>query len=152
MAKGAFRSSKSETTRNTKGKVTSSRDIGFYDMLDEGITETLANEIFEEYIKRTGSAEKKEIKDYATNFFENENRQYPILVKCVRLLCEKISKRAGVEKGIVWKSFVRGIFHFDTLNHQEAKLWFTQNFPGDFLDQISKAKNPNELLAVLQKD
>ncbi len=151
MTRGAYRSSKFETTKNSRGKVVNSKEASFYEMLDEGITETLANEIFQEYVKRTGLAGQQEMEDYSAKYSENETRQYPILVKCVKLLCKKISQKAQVDEVVVWKSFVRGVFRFDTLADQEVKQWFEEFFSPALLDQISRAKKPSELLEIIQK-
>jgi len=147
---GAYRSSKDSYTTNLSGKITKSESSSMFDMLDEGIVEKLSGEVFEEYMRRTGTVSEDELADYREKFSRNEGRHYPRLVQGVERMCQLIADRAGVDSIIVWRSLVRGLFHFGTISkNKEVEDWFLQLFGEDFLQKLGAAKNADEFLEVL---
>jgi len=114
----------------------------FYSLFNEGVTEKLAQEVFAEYLRRTGGAGSEAAKQILKTYKENPAAasKYWEASALVDFLVEKISEKCALEKQRVWQAFVEGMYKGGALEDEEVKNGFDEIIGSGMLKKISTAK------------
>lgn len=117
-----------------------------FEALNEGVTQRVAEEVFLELARRTGSGGKAErfLKDFINDSAQHLWR-YSIYGNQVDSMCEQIATYMGVTKDVVWDAFKRGYFAKPELFAEETTKLFRETFGDNFLDEYSKLSNKTPL-------
>lgn len=121
-----------------------------FQLVNEAVTENLSNDIFSEYLQRTGSYSKNEIDTYQKTLNESEFYIYNELVRGLKKMCDMVGKKTGVQGNIVWQGFIRGIFYNKTLEDKTIKKWFADAFSPTFLDTLSELKEIEDFSTLMK--
>ncbi len=107
--------------------------------LNEAVTDTIAQEIYEEYLQRTGDRE----------YFDSERAGYHEAYLGSRVLTkasvEIIASATGIPSEKVWEGFIQGYMSGVDLNSRELRESIEEVlFPG-FMSKIKNAKSEEAL-------
>lgn len=94
-----------------------------FETLNEGVTEKHARTVCRQYLERLhgkNSAQVKEFDEYLESNREMLPRQ--LEVTFIEFLCDRISETAGVDRGVVWQAFVRGMYEGKGLELEVIKF------------------------------
>ncbi|MBI2356152.1 MAG: hypothetical protein HYV13_03030 [Candidatus Doudnabacteria bacterium] len=114
----------------------------FY-LLNEGVTEKLAREIFEKY----ANVKDMDVKEHGKKVNDEknpENYYYPIPVRFVEALVDRIAKETGLESKMVWESFVRAAYTGEDMENPELRQAFAETISDDFLSRLSRLEIGDE--------
>ncbi|EKD43411.1 MAG: hypothetical protein ACD_72C00289G0002 [uncultured bacterium] len=121
-------------------------------LLNDAVIRKLGLEIFREYLLRTGKMDKDQMNRYLESYFSNRHfTDSGELVHFMEDLLGVVSEKIDMDKEVVWRAFVRGLFepHAKVLDNPTIKQWFAQAFSPDFLNKISKVGSASELSRLL---
>lgn len=126
---------------------------GFFQALNEGVTQRIAEEVFLELARRTGkgSVAEKFLASSITRTAEGLS-QYAIYGNQVEGICEQIAAYTGVTQDDVWNAFKRGYFAKPELFAEETVGLFEETFGKEFLDEYSKLDNKTPLEGLARFD
>ncbi len=123
-----------------------------FKMLEEGVTELLAKQIFVDYVRtHSDFAPKKETEAYITTGHFNEFlAPYAVSEKFTEFFIQKISLETGVPQKTVTEAVIRGKFEgVDLLGELLKDL--EEIFSKKFMNDLAKAQNEKELFEVLYR-
>ncbi len=133
------------------GTFTKSRSS--FEAFNEGVTQRIAEEVFLEYGKRTGTS--KEIERLLTIINERNAQnlwRYTIYENEVDSMCEQIGMYVGIPKETVWQSIKRGYFEEPQLFHEETLELFKETFGSSFLEEYRPLGNTTPTKTLGQFD
>lgn len=113
----------------------------FFRILNEGVTDLIAEEAYREYHHRTGES------DVAPFMRGYEGLPHRI----VALLVQKLSERTGVERDAVWEGFVQGYFTGQNLRDDEMRTLFEETLGMDVVKLIEEIKNKEQAEEVIKE-
>jgi len=122
--------------------------IEIYNLIDEGIVQKLAREIFFEYARARGYPENK-IKAIEKSWQNHPDKvAYGKEIIFVEKLIDTISAKTGTSPIKVWESFIRGLYEGEDLTDKELNELFAEYISPDFLKKLAHA-NTSEALELL---
>jgi predicted DsbA family dithiol-disulfide isomerase len=113
----------------------------YFRILNEGVTDLIAEEAYREYHKRTGES------DVAQFMRGYEGVPHRI----VSLLIQKLSERTSVEPDKVWEGFVQGYFAGQNLRDEEIRSLFEETLGLDVVELIKEIKNKEQAEAAIEE-
>lgn len=111
---------------NVSGYHTNGEGYDLFQVFNEGVTELIAQEVYDEYFRRSGDGSNH---GEETAYHET----YPGERAIVDIFCERIAHEVGVPRDVVWTSVKQGYFSGLPLSSQELKNAFEQIFSEEFL-------------------
>ncbi len=134
------------TEDNMEIRLGYAKDVGksgkwktFYELFDEGVTDKLAVEIAQEYVRQHPEFNKTP----AAQRLERGNVEmpYPQAMRFVDSFIGRMSREVGVPKKVVWQSIVRGKFEGVHFEDPELRSLFAEMFSPKFLDTVATASD-----------
>ena len=148
----AFSEARSDYQERQTGFAQSIGEKTSFEILEEGVTQKLAMEIFLEYakthfdLKRTADFMKK-LKGAMQGA-----QEYGSEVKITDLLIRKISGKSGMPEDKVWYGFIRAKYEGERFEDEELQALLAEATTSDFLPKLKYAKHENidDLIKDLQ--
>lgn len=102
---------------------------------NEGVTDLLASEIFQEYVVAEGQSS-PDITMHVQKIFDEGN--YKEAITLVRIIINKISNSAGIPKEVVWHALIRGAYSAERFEDPELRRLFDETVGSGMLEKIRK--------------
>ncbi len=125
------------STGNMHGELRRGVSQCFFEIFNEVVNDKLAEEVFYEYLKRTGSAAFYKDDETEAKF----SRCYPRGHGMVETFIEKLSELSGVEKAKAWEAIQGHNIRGEDLRTTELALLFAEYFGDEFLNMLALASN-----------
>jgi hypothetical protein len=103
-----------------------------YELWNEGITEKLALEVTDEYVRATG---------HSASDIHRIFKSYEIPMLFVDTVIDRISDICGVDKQTVWQALIQGYFSKNVYRDTEFQDSINELFPADFFLKLQKTKD-----------
>lgn len=131
------------------------QDVAFQ-LLNEGITERLTDEVFLEYFRRHSSeghrtADGENAAERYVQLALKTDEDYNVARRFVGALVGTIAERSGVPEESVWRAFVRQ-YYSGELNTSHVDELLGKTFGENFVEKLAFGKTGTDLLRLVASD
>jgi hypothetical protein len=151
VCKGGFaRSRRAEVQmgyQQTKFKKTlfGKRPKQFFEFLNEGVTDKLTREVFQEYTTATAFSNTDEL----SKFRKKAETYYSPYVTLVDALISKINSETNIPEEVIWKSIIRGMYEGEDLMGEELRQAFDEAISRGFVERLAIAKTADDIESLI---
>lgn len=125
-----------------------------YKLLNEGITERVADEVLLEYVRRVSDEEyidfeaKENLAKVFVGMDNNLNSLYATAKRFVGVLTQHIAEESGVPEEVVWRAMIRQ-YYSGELKTEEVTRLLSEFFGSGFTEALAQSKSAVDLMNLL---
>ena len=119
-----------------------------YSEFDEGVTEKMATEVFEDYLENSNFTTEEERKTFR-DFFARISGivGYQKNIELINLVIEKISENFNQSQKVVWEAIMRGKFKGEEIGNEDI---FTDTFGQNTMSRLAKLKDDEDIAGFME--
>lgn len=110
-----------------------------FGMFNEGVTDMIAEEMFDEYTRRYGV----DLDNLPSKL--KYKQRYTVGRRIVSFVCERVAKGCGLSRDVVWRGIQRGYFEGLDLSHGEGRTLLEETFSPHLASLLESSNEPNDM-------